>query len=220
MSVNFSISMQIRPNIYSKNNFGATRLYQVYLREKQKDGNYKNIPASFTELCYFDNKDIALVDQIRQRWIAQDFFASYANAICHNFILAPEKVPMKRFFAIQLDNSELDEYSKTTALLETSNPDFYPKKHLEINYLQSASSILPGFAKNNIIGSGEQAVYGATKFAKERGIKNIRIFSTNDSFYEKLGIHSKKRYNVGTYYVLQDCDCEAFLRRVEEKYSD
>ena len=43
--------------------------------------------------------------------------------LCRNFFKAQREPWLRRFFAIQLDNSQKDDYVKTASIMETTNPE-------------------------------------------------------------------------------------------------
>ena len=71
-------------------------------------------------------------------------------------------------------------------------------------------------------GAGELAVYCAVKLAKANGFKKVALFSSNNDFYDKIGMPKMEKYNKDIYttpYLLKKEDYNKFLERIENKYS-
>ena len=208
--------MKITP--LTTNSFKGTPLFPVNIKTKQDDGTFKLSPAYFVELDYFDDNDCNLMLKINNRWLAKERFSDYASSICRNFFKAQRGPWSRRFFAIQLDNSQKDDYVKTASIMETTNPERFPKTYLEINFIQSATALVPGFSPVKAKGAGEQLIYGAVKLAQAYDLENISVFSTNDDFYEKIGLRKIHKYNDGTYYGVFYQNFDKFTKQIEEKY--
>ena len=64
-------------------NFGAIKIDNIQLLEKNKKDIYKSIKACFYELEPYCNKDIKLIKKIRKVW---DKNTEYGNSICDSFL--------------------------------------------------------------------------------------------------------------------------------------
>lgn len=200
------------------NTFNGKPLFPLNLKVKQQNGEYQTTPALFVELNYDDNRDVCLMEKINKIWLPQMQFINYATPICRNFFRPNHGIPLKRFFAIQVDNKSQSPFDRTAAIMETTNPERYPKNHMEIDFLQSATSIIPGFLKIKAKGAGEQSVAGAAKFAQMYDLDNIKIFSTNNTFYDRLGLKVFQKSQDGTYYIIEKKDFDEFIKKTENRY--
>ena len=203
-------------------NFGATPVFRIKLKQYSNDGFYHLVNAKFSRLVYSNKNDCETMYKVCENWHAPKGFNNYADSIVYNF-QTPR--PYKRHFITELQEKGKNLYSRLTSIIELTNPQIQDKEIFEIYYIQSSPKILETKQLPLIKGAGELAVYGAVKLAKNNGFEKIRLLSTNDTFYEKIGFEqqsslSRSRKNgVGSYYILPKEKYDLFMKNIERKYS-
>ena len=203
-------------SINTRYNFGAKPLYSIILKDK----NGEDVKANFSELDIFDPIDAKRVSKIGELWLPKDPYYNFSSIMAHSFLYPNSIIEnQRRFYVTELDNPLLNDYDKTVAFLETSNPFDKKNDFLELYYIQSATAIKPEYVKTQVKGAGEQALYGLARIAKKNNIPRVRVFSTNDDFYKKMGLIPKKPLGQdGRYFVLPKNSYDKFLDKIESKY--
>lgn len=215
MNIRVSVFMQIQPslsvNTNHNNSFGATKLDSINLLKRVGKDSFTPIKANFN-LLNFDNKDdVKLICQIKNKWAD---ITTYGNVICKDFL---ERLSDCFYFAIEaLDGKE----SKITNLAEV---EIKPGKTLGkntcyVNFLQSAPNIAKKADTTPIKGSGELAMYEIVKFAKKTNCKSVKLTSSADSFYEKLGFKVKLKEKKLNKFELKESKFKDFMKHIEKKY--
>ena len=59
-------------------------------------------------------------------------------------------------------------------------------------------------------------MYEAVKVAKKEGYQKVDLYSTNNSFYQKIGFEKNPKSN---FFSLDKSQYDSFLSRVEQKYN-
>lgn len=203
----------------NKYNFGATPLYPLNVKQKVDD-NYVSLPAHFCELDYADSDDVELVVKMNKKWIVKNPLENYLDTITKNFVKNIRKKQTRKYFILQLDKPTLSDYARTVAIMETTNPKKVNEKGLEIIFLQSVNSIYKSLRQVDIKGAGEQIIAGVVKYAKNNNYSHVNLFSTKDSFYEKIGFRCIQKDWDGSIFFLSKYDYDNFLNRVNEKYEE
>lgn len=212
--------MKIQTNLVgNKYNFGAQPLYPLNVKQKVDNG-YITVPAHFCEIDYIDSDDVDLVIKMNKKWVPQNPLENYINTITKNFVKNIRKKQTRKYFILQLDKPTLSDYARTVAIMETTNPKKVNKKGLEITFLQSVNSIYKSFRQVDIKGAGEQIIAGVVKYAKNNNYSHVNLFSTKDSFYEKIGFRCIQKDRDGSIFFLSKYDYDNFLNRVNEKYEE
>lgn len=196
--------------------FSANPLYKINLRKVAPQGE-KLIPANFSELIIHDFNDEWAMLNVQDIWSKMGD-TPYADGIIDRFINPADNA---KFYITEICDDTKELWNRITCLLKTTDPLQNDKSKLEIRLLQAS----PAIANNPdtaIKGSGELSLYGAVKLAKENGFKKLELLSTNNSFYEKMGLTAHPEiYNdpEGCYYELAADRFDDFLSRVEKKYN-
>lgn len=195
--------------------FGQKHLYQINLKKRQPTGHYEFIPAYFSKLNPRNEDDRYFMEKLDGFWspksdrnmagdIAEDFFSERKNK-------------ENNFYIIEKNDNEyyVDTFCRTTAVVETTNPKSKNKSKFEIKYLQTNPDILYQDTPE-IKGSGELMLYGCVKEAKKNGFDMVEIYSSNDSFYEHLGLIERPKAH---FFTLYPQEYDYFLERIEKKYN-
>lgn len=84
-------------------------------------------------------------------------------------------------------------------------------------YLQSINSTQ---GNKKVGGAGELLIYGLVKLAKKYHFDIFNLISTNNGFYQKIGLKNDlEKYGDSSFFVLNRCDYDSFLSKVEKKYN-
>lgn len=210
--------MKIQTNLVgNKYNFGAQPLYPLNVKQKVDNG-YITVPAHFCEIDYIDSDDVDLVIKMNKKWVPKNPLENYIDTIAKNFVKAIRKKETRKYFVLQVDIPTLDDYAKTVSIIETTNPSKFNEKGLEIIFLQSINSIYKILRKFDVKGAGEQIIAGAVQYAKDNNYDFIKLFSTKDSFYDKIGFRCIERGKDGSIFFLSKYDYDNFLNKTKEKY--
>lgn len=193
--------------------FGEIPIYQINLKQKNKDGQYSFIPACFSKINNKDKEDIVLMEKIGNYWSRKPRETSYGITVSNNFLWAACD---NNFYIIEKSDKSKNTYRKTTCIMETTPVDSEDKSMFRIFLLQSH----PEIARKQhpkIKGSGELALYGGVKEAKEHGFESVQLLSANNSFYEHMGFTPMEKYRQN-WYELPSSEFDKFLERIEKKY--
>ncbi len=68
--------------------FGEIPIYQINLKQKNKDGQYSFIPACFSKINNKDKEDIVLMEKIGNYWSRKPRETSYGITVSNNFLWA------------------------------------------------------------------------------------------------------------------------------------
>lgn len=208
------MNLRISP-IYNnaiKTPFTSKPLYNVHLKEKDKNGEYNFIPAKFSELETNSIQDKTLMQNIANSWEKTRF--NYAPFINENFKYYGK---FRSYYVLELKD-EKNSPETITCIVETKkNNTEDDTKILNLFYIQAHPNIASN-KSSTIKGSGEIMLYGVVKKAQENGFKHIKISSVNDEFYEKMGFDRRIGSDHNPYYWLDDDDFGDFLKRIEKKY--
>ncbi len=195
--------------------FGSKALYKVMLRVKNPSGDYESVPALFTRVLQTNNKKF---QNLIQDWIKKD---EYSLA---TFFPGAKgrKMPTQNFYALEMKNTK-NIHKNATAIMSTSDVVVDGQKALKIDILQSTPKVAKqsfedvSYLNNDIKGSGELMLYGAIKEAKAKGCKVLTLESSNDPFYQKMGM-SHMTIDDTSVFRLYESQFDDFLARVEKKY--
>ncbi len=201
--------------------FTSTKIYDINLKERKKDGSYKLIPASFSKI---EDADLEDLRKMAHAWKKEDV-RSYSRYFLDEFREKNESHGKLGFYSIEKDNHRSFS-SRTTGLMMTrEDRDFMKQKVLHVVILQANPKYATREDEINaskLKGTGELAIYGAVKLAKESKCKSIEVFSTKDSFYEHLGFQNKVDRKGNVYpsdYKLKSSQFDSYIQRIEEKYN-
>lgn len=192
--------------------FTSHPVFPVKVKQLNEEGCYEPVPATFTRYDVNDVQDARSFMTLVDEWDETE----YGPVIINDF-LGKEKFP--EFYTVELDNKELRPDEKISTIMQVSCEDHSKKLGvMYVYFVQSAPSTV-GNEKPSIKGSGELALYGAVRLAKERGLPKVSLSSSNDSFYDKIGFDKRHPLEDGlTLYELRSKNYDAFLERIENKY--
>ncbi len=206
MKVSFS-SNSLKSNTHQ--NFGAVKLDAVHLLEKNKKNIYKPVKANFYELETNCKKDIKLMKKLQRIWGKK---TEYADAVCDSFL--SQKDYTSRYFMIQTTESK----KKITNIMQTEiDSGNFENPIFEVKYLQSAPDIA-NMLEPAVKGSGEVAMYEAVKMAQKGNWNSLVLFSSNNNFYNKLGL--QKIYDIGHLglFAITKENFAEFINKIKTKY--
>lgn len=193
--------------------FGAIKISNAKLRKILPDGTISRISASITELSQLSKTDRDTFEKMYPVW-ADD--TEWFSSIYENFQYRDNS---NKFIAIEENDLNLPIEQRIKSLISFTAPEFPIDKTLCIRYIQSA----PGIANNKkspIRGAGELALFEAIVQAAKHKINRVQLYSSNHSFYERLGLtykYPKGQYALGYFEILKK-EYENFIRKIEEKY--
>ena len=153
------------------------------------------------------------MEKIGNYWSRKPKETSYGITVSNNFLWAACD---NNFYIIEKSDKSKNTYRKTTCIMETTPVDSEDKSMFRIFLLQSH----PEIARKQhpkIKGSGELALYGGVKEAKEHGFESVQLLSANNSFYEHMGFTTMEKYRQN-WYELPSSEFDKFLERIEKKY--
>lgn len=200
-------------DVFCKNNditFCARKIQDVNLKKRK---GKQIIPAQICELNYSEY-DKNLLLNLASYW--RD--TSYASDIVDDYYVGYNS----RYFAVALGNSsnvKADDI-KSIVEFEVRYDDYDDDGYCYINYLQAAPEIANN-KKSPIRGAGELALYAVVDFAKKNNYRKVALYSSNNSFYEKMGFENDgRRYKVcpNCDFHLDKYDYDWFLEHVRKKY--
>ena len=201
-------------------NFGSQPVYPINFKMMRRDGNFSLLKGNFSKISLYDQGDYVALEKAASLW--DDITLGnvcYIKSIVSDF---KNPKPYMDYYITETRTPTDDLYSRLTSVVEVTNPQIPDKDFFSIFYVQSApvnsyfSRILP------LKGAGELAIYGAVKLAKENGFKKVSLFSSNNAFYDKIGMPRIKKYNeqiFTTPYLLKEEDYDKFMGNIERKYS-
>lgn len=209
--------MQIQSNSnfnYQKqtNSFGATKIDSVKLLKRVNKDTFTPIKGKFSELKFTDKEDISFMYKLQDSW---QNLTKYCEAICRDFL---NRESDYRYFVTEAIDGKK---SKVTNLAEIEfklGKDF-KKKTCHVEFLQSAPDIATKKDTTPIKGSGEIAMYEIVKLAKKEKCKSVKLVSTADSFYEKLGMTKVDKGKALSEFELKKADFKEFIDRIAKKYN-
>lgn len=193
--------------------FGETPLYNINLKQKNKDGEYNLTPAYFSKIDNKDEDDVVLMKKIGSYWSRKPIETSYGITVSNNFLWSACD---NNFYIIEKADDINNIYKKTTCIMETTPVDSEDKSIFRIYLLQSH----PEIARKQypkIKGSGELALYGVVKEAQKHGFESVQLLSANNSFYEHMGFTLMENYRQN-WYELPSSKFDKFLKKIEKKY--
>lgn len=204
----FSVS-NVNPN--QNSSFGSTKIDNVKLLKRISGDSFTPIKAHFNLLNNNDKEDVKLICNLKKSW---ENLTTYGTAICKDFLSGLND---RFYFAIEaLDGKE----SKITNLaeVEIKPGKTLGKKTCHVNFLQSAPDIAKKADTTPIKGSGELAMYEIVKFAKKTNCKSVKLTSSADSFYEKLGFKVTSKDKNLNKFELKESKFKDFMKHIEKKY--
>ncbi len=197
-------------NTYNKASFGATILDNVTLRKKTLSG-YKTVEGFVSQLTKDDAGDIARLQGIKENWRKSTI---YSNEIIDNFC---QNLKKKNFYITELKDNCVRIKNRICCMMQTTDPTVNQMRDkFRIDLLQSAPAIANKGSSSKIKGAGELAVYEAVKVAKKEGYQKVDLYSTNNSFYQKIGFEKNPKSN---FFSLDKSQYDKFLSRIEQKYN-
>ncbi|MBQ9688145.1 hypothetical protein IJV79_00755 [bacterium] len=190
--------------------FGRVQLDTVNLKKHVFMNVFKPLTASFVELERDVSMDLAKVKNTLAAW---GYKANYLYDIAYNFENGCR--PQEKFYMIETGDG------KATNFMELRFPNPVAKeKVLEVRFLQSSPEIADKARASKIKGSGELALYEATKLAKENKIPKVVLTSVRDSFYEKVGFKKTEQLTENSSeFELTESMYDDFMKRIESKYN-
>ncbi len=202
--------MRINFNSTKINTFGETPIYPIKLKKKSGD-RYKLVRASFSELSSKDKNDYVVMSKVTDNWVKHS--QNYVADIADDFFRGKRD---KKLFATNLNLKAQNLYNKLTSLVLVTNPNNRSKKEFNIFFIQTKPELIENA---NIKGAGEVGIYGALKLAKDNKFKKVKIHSSNDSFYDKLGIPKVGVSEEESLYEISHKRYNEFLKKIASKYS-
>ena len=196
----------------NKQNFGAVKIDTVNLLKRVGKDTFTPIQATFSELKMNDKKDIAFVKNLKKLWSGK---TEYGDRICNNF-LSKVKDNARYFVTEVVDGAK----KKVTNILELDieSSKYYPTPSVDFHYMESDPEIANKFDASPIKGSGQIALYETAKLAKKEGYSGISLLSTNDRFYEKLGLQDLGESDNLRQFGLHPKRYDAFIDKIAQKF--
>lgn len=233
--VPFKASIDVsKPNSYNLP-FKANPLYNINLRKLMPNGEYELTPALFCQLIKRSKTDKKCILNLKKIW---EDTTEYGGGIFKDFL--EDKSSKASYFCTELIDPKIGLDKRITCIVKTTNPKNPENKDsFFVKFMQSSPEIA-NIKDPPIKGSGELCLCELVKIAKENGFKEIKLSSTMDSFYEKMGFEKyenivppyrldflkfdsfieriKKYGNIVTRYRLDSSQFDSFIERVEKKY--
>lgn len=206
--------MEVQNNKFStinnvKPNFGSVKVDSLNLLKKVSNDTFTPVKATFSELIPDDAKDVEFVKKLKDAWKGA---TEYGTEICDGFL---QKIKDSRFFVTEIvENGK----KKVTNIMQLNFPKTRYANDVELKYLQSAPDIADKLSSAPIKGSGETAMYEIAKIAKNGNYDGISLMSTNDRFYEKIGMADLGSYDDHSLYGLAKNKLDWFMARIAKKY--
>ena len=100
--------------------FGETPLYNINLKQKNKDGEYNLTPAYFSKIDNKDEDDVVLMKKIGSYWSRKPIETSYGITVSNNFLWSACD---NNFYIIEKSDKSKNTYRKTTCIMETTPVD-------------------------------------------------------------------------------------------------
>lgn len=199
----------IQPN--NNQSFNARLVDRVKLKQLQPDNTYKLVKAKVYELSPYSPFDLTIMEQLNDKWqntkYMSPIFTSFDRGNTHSKFFITK---IAKLFSRGVDN--------ITCIMQTFENKTFDNE-LWISYLQASPKIANLKEKSPIKGSGEIAIYEAAKRANKKGFKDVRLCSTNDSFYEKMDMKKiRERGSVYTHFTIDKSDFSKFIEKVKNKY--
>ena len=214
--------MQIKSIQNFNNKFGSRKVFPVKVRKKNERNEYDFVNAKFTSLSPQSKRDRDAMDEILHSWYAPKCEDNYISNIVSSF----KTNKYSKSYAIELEDVNTKKLApRILSLIQITDPNISNKECMEVFYLQASPVILWSEDTPIVRGSGEMAMYGAVKLAQKNQFDRLEVFSTNDGFYDKIGLpltctSSVNLYgNAGSFYELQRNDYARFLNNIDRKYS-
>ena len=206
-------------SVKTSQNFGAVPIYSIKLKKLQYTGNYIPLSAKFSQISYKNQDDFDVIQNAAEKWQVYGDRDCFIGNIADDF-----KAPRSNeaYYITEMVMPKMDLFHRLVSVMEVTNPKWPDKKDFSIYYLQSAPMIAYAKGKSPVKGAGELAIYGAVKLAKENGFENVKLFSSNNAFYDRIGFPRVRGREVSIFatpYKLKEKDYDRFLSRIEEKYS-
>lgn len=203
--------------------FRGHRLFRVNLLEVLPDKTQKVVGAYFTKM---DDEDASLMRNLDYLWGGSE----YGGQIIDSFYNECRKKTLKKEVQVKgtpfeiyrvIKGSPLDTHhfmvecpqnfdneKRVKALAEVSEY----KDYLYLDFVQSSSKL----GLDEVIkGGGTMILYGITKLAKVMKKKYIGLMSSNDAWYDHVGIWQRKNL---CEYVLPSHLYSKFQKQVEQKF--
>lgn len=210
---NISINSVNSVNTQNTTSFGARRIDKINLLKKTSAGYTDIIKSDFLELSSKNAKDLDFMAKLRDLWTGK---VEYIKQISTGFF---QHDPTSCFFVNQIN---LKDGKKVTSLMQTTNPKMaFDKEKFYVHFLQSAPEIANKKHRSPIKGSGEISLYEAVKMAKKNKYKELRIISSNNNYYKRLGLEEVELCGDGkggVYRITKD-KYNDFIDKVRKKYS-
>lgn len=208
MNINCNFSGQTTPVRANKVNFGATKMDSVKLLKRVAADKFEPIKANILELDYNNAKDKDIISNILEQWGKG---IRYLNIIASNFKAKQED---SRYFVTEVINNGQKRY---TNIMQTSiakaNDD------LNVEFLQSAPDIANKVDFSTIKGSGATALCEAAKIARDNRCGRLFLYSTNNNFYDKMGLNNFGEIDGIAMYTLEPDNYDSFINKVSQKYA-
>lgn len=196
----------------SKLSFSGKPLYNVKVNKLMSDGNYKLVDARFTQLSADSFEDTEALSELVVKWkdkeyisqIVDDFMARASDTFC---IETVEDLPLVKRIKAVMSRVNLKDYGEGNDMLAThitADPDIAYR----------GSDVQRPFK-----GVGEVSMYGTARLTDEKELDRLLIYSTNDKFFDNIGITKEVYEDHDTYRVLPKKDMAGFLKNIEEKFN-
>lgn len=201
--------------------FTSNPLYDINLRKLVGKDTYSLIPAKFSKLIFDSAEDNWAMEDLSAIWKDVDGI-NYSKIFSREFLSRNDK---KNYFVVEIVDGSTDLKDRIKCIIQTVKPQkIADRDNLEVKLLQAEPTIANN-VNSALRGSGELSLYGAVRLAQENGFKNLKASSSNDSFYEKMGLKKigkeclyHEYSNSGGIFQLSSDRYSAFLKRIEDKY--
>ncbi len=193
--------------------FKSQPIYKLKIKKLMPDGRYNLVPALFSKLDSNSHIDIEAIKKIKaQESKNSDYFGNMAGYFLN-------KSTSDSFYVIELLDDGIKNLSdRITCLMQVDKISKKTKEEpLFISFIESKSNIVRAI-NPEVRGSGELGLYGLVKLAKKNKKKTVELFTSNESFYKKMGFKRLLGSSFTPKYELNIENYDYFINRVEEKY--
>ena len=164
------------------------------------------------ELSPKDKFDKKVVKELAENW--RD--TAYMHNIADTF---NEAFKNSKFYIVKAKDGLKSGLQNIKSVIKFTQ---FKKDHfnsLSVEFLQSAPSIANKKQASPIKGAGELAMYEAVKYAKQKNIDDVVLYSTNDGFYDNFKLPKDSTMPGFSLYILKSANFDEFLDRIKTKYN-
>jgi len=197
----------------NKLGFSSQFLYNTNIKQLDENGETKLIPAKITQLIPDAPEDAEAMKTIDETWAK----TAYGKEIVKNF-KHPRNIDL--YLAVELNDDKKELADKILCLAETSSKADHKSRgynDIHLRHLQSAPACEHGKKENQFKGAGEILMYGICKYGKKLGFSDLVLMSTNNRFYNHIGMPKAPDLGQAMYAFKKDAMNE-FMEKIEEKY--